>query len=70
MMMIFQNKDDVLLTEYLPRGTTIDGPCYASIIERLYSVIVGKGCGKISHGVMLHDNAPTSKCNVVQAAIR
>ena len=33
MMMIFWDKDDVLLTEYLPRGTTINGPCYASVIE-------------------------------------
>ena len=71
MMLIFCNKDGVLLTEYLPRGTTISGPCYASIIERLYSVIVEKGRGKISHGVLLlHDNAPIGKCKIVQAAIR
>ena len=29
-----------------------------------------KGRGKVSHGVLLHDNAPTDKCKVVQAAIR
>ena len=33
MMMIFWDKDGGLLTKYLPRGTTINGPCYASIIE-------------------------------------
>ena len=71
MMMIFWDKDGVLLTEYLPRGTTINGPCYASIIERLRSVIVEKGRGKVSHGVLLlHDSAPIHKCNIVQAAIR
>ena len=70
MMIIFRNKDGVLLTEYLPRGTTINGPCYASIIERLHSVIVEKGRGKVSHEVLLlHDNASIGKCNVVQAAI-
>ena len=69
-MIIFWDKDGVLLTEYLPRGTTINGPCYASIIERLRSVIVEKGHSKVSHGVLLHDNAPTDKCKVVQAAIR
>ena len=59
MMIIFWDKDDILLTEYLPRGTTISGPCCAPIIERLRSVIVGKGRGKVILGVvLLHDNAP------------
>ena len=70
-MIIFWDSDGVLLTEYLPRGTTINGPYYASIIERLYSVIVEKGRGKVSHGVLLlYDNAPIYKCKIVQAAIR
>ena len=71
MMIIFWDKDDVLLTHYLPRGTTINGPCYASIVERLCSVIVKKGRGKVSHGVLLlHGNTPIHKCKIVQAAIR
>ena len=71
MMMIFCDTDGVVLTEYLPRGTTINGPCYASIIERLRSVIVEKRRGIVSHGVLLlHDNVPIHKCNIVQAAIR
>ena len=71
MMIIFWDKDVVLLTEYLPRGTTIEGSCYALIIERLRSVIVEKGRGKVSHGVLLlHDIASIHKCNIVQAAIR
>ena len=71
MMIVFWDKDGVLLTEYLPRGSTINGPCYASIIERLRSVIMEKGRGKVSHGVLLlHDNAPIHKCNIAQAAIR
>ena len=57
-MIIFWDKDSVLLTEYLPRGTTINGPCYASIIERLRSVIVKKARGKVSREVLLHDNIP------------
>ena len=70
-MIIFWDKDGVLLTEYLPRGTTINGPYYASIMERLHSVIVEKGRGKVSHGVLLlHDKAPIHKCKIVQAAIR
>ena len=71
MMIIFWDKDGVLLTEYLPRENTINGPCYASIIERLRSVIVEKGHGKVSYGVLLrHDNVPIYKYNIVQAAIR
>ena len=71
MMIIFWDKDGVLLTEHLPHGTTIKGSCYASIIERLRSVIVKKGHGKISRGVLLlHDNAPIHKCRIVQTAIR
>ena len=71
MMIIFWDKDGVLFTEYLPRGATTNDPGYASIIERLCSVIVEKGRGKVSHGVLLlHDNAPIHKCNIVQATIR
>ena len=59
MMMIFWDKDGVLLTEYLPRRTTSNGPYYALIIERLRSVIVEKGRSKVSGGVLLlHDNVP------------
>ena len=71
MMIIFWNKDGVLLTEFLPCGTTINGPCYASIIEWLCSVIAEIGRSKVSREVLLfHDNALIHKCNIVQAAIR
>ena len=63
MMIIFWDKGGVLLTEYLPHGTTINGPSDASIIERLRFVILEKRCSKVSHGVvLLHDNAPIYKC--------
>ena len=59
MTIIFCDKNGVLLTEYLPRGTTINGLSDASIIERLRSFIVEKGRGKVIRGVLLlHDNAP------------
>ena len=70
MMIIFWDKDGVLLTEYLPCGTMLNGSYYASIIERLRSVILEKRRGKVSRGVLLHDNAPTHKCKIVQVAIR
>ena len=62
MMIIFWDEDGVPFTEYLSREATSNGPCYASIIERLRSVIVGKRCGKVSRGMLLlHDNAPIQK---------
>ena len=71
MMVIFWNKYGILLTEYLPRETPTSSPYYASIIERLHCAILKKRCGKVSDGVLLlHDNTPVYKCNVVQAAIR
>ena len=72
MMMIFWDKEGVLLTEYLPRGTMINDPYYASIIEQLRFVIVEKWRGKVSRGVLLllHDNAPIDKCKIVQATVR
>ena len=59
MMIIFWDKDGVLLTECLPRGTTINGPYYVSTIERLHSVVLEKRRSKVIRGVLLlHDNAP------------
>ena len=49
----------------------INDPYYASIIERPHSVIVEKQRGKVIRGVLLvHDNAPIYKYNIVQTAIR
>ena len=71
MIIIFWDKDGVLLTECLLRRTTINGPSDASTIEQLHSVIVEKGRSKVSQGVLLlHGNAPVDKCNIVQTTIR
>ena len=66
MMIIFWDKDGVLLTEYLPHGTTINGPSNASIIERLRSVIVEKRRDKVSRGVLLlRASTLNDKCTIV-----
>ena len=71
MMTIFWNSEGILLTDYLPRGTTINGPYYASLLERLRSAIVEKRRGKLTQGAfLLHDNAPAHKSNIAQAEIR
>jgi histone-lysine N-methyltransferase SETMAR len=71
MLVMFWDRDGVLLTDYLVGGQTINGPYYASLIERLHDVISEKRRGKINNEVLLlHDNAPVHKSNIVQAAIR
>ena len=71
MMTIFWDSEGILLTDYLPRGTTINGPYYVSLLERLRSVIMEKRRGKLTQGVLLlHNNAPVHKSNIAQAAIR
>jgi histone-lysine N-methyltransferase SETMAR len=71
LMTIFWDRDGILLTDYLTQGNTINGQYYASLIEQLRCVILEKRRGKVSGGVLLlHDNAPVHKSNVVQAAIR
>ena len=69
-MIIFWNKYGILLSEYLLRRTTISSSYYASIIERLCFAILEKRRGEVSDEVLLlHDNVPVHKCNIVQAAI-
>ena len=70
-MIIFWDRYGILLTEYLPGGTTISGSYSASITEQLCSAILEKCRGKVSDGVLLlHDNVPIYKYNIVQTAIR
>ena len=42
------------------------------MIERLRCAILEKCCGKVSDGVplLLHDDAPIHKCNIIQVAIQ
>ena len=69
-MVIFWDKYDILLSAYLPSRTTISGLYYAAIIEQFCCTILEKRRGKVSDGMLLHDNAPIHKCNIVQAATR
>jgi len=71
MLVMFWDKDSVLLTDYLVGGQTMDGSYYALLIERLRDAILEKRRGKINNEVLLlHDNAPVHKSNIEQAAIR
>ena len=71
MMVIFWDKYGILLSEYLPGGITISGPYYTAIIERLRCTTLEKRGGKVTNEVLLlHNNAPIEKGNIVQTVIR
>ena len=71
MIVIFWDKYGIMLTEYLPRGTTISGAYFVSIIERLRCAILKKRLDKVSEGILLlHENASVYKCNIVHTVIQ
>jgi histone-lysine N-methyltransferase SETMAR len=61
----------VLLIDYLPHKTTINGQYYATLMDRLRESIKEKRRGKLTKVVLLlHDSAPAHTARVAQAAIR
>jgi histone-lysine N-methyltransferase SETMAR len=71
MATIFWDSSSVLLIDCMPHKTTISGPYYAALIDRLRESIKEKRCGKLTMVVLLlHDNAPAHTARVAQAAIR
>jgi len=59
------------MIDYLERGKTVTGVYYTELIRKLRSAIKEKRRGKLSHGVLLHqDNAPARTSAVAMAAIR
>ena len=63
-MTVFRGGEGVLLGDFLPFDTTINGPYYASLLHQLRSSIREKHRRKLTHNVLLlHDNAPAHKFN-------
>ncbi len=70
MTTIFWNSSGVLLIDYLPHHTTINGQYYAALMDRLRESIKEKRRGKLRKGILLlHDNAPVHTARVAQTAI-
>ena len=68
---IFWHCQGVLLVDFLPRGTTIDDPYYASLLHQVCSFIQEKRLEKLRHGVLrLLNNTPVYKSNITQSAIQ
>ena len=56
---IFWEADGIIFIDYLQKGKTINGVYYANLIHRLRQELLKKRRGKITRGVLLHqDNAP------------
>jgi len=71
MASVFWDSEGVLMIDYLERGKTVTGVYYAELIQKLRSAIKEKRRGKLSHGVLLHqDNAPAHTSAVAMAAFR
>ena len=55
---IFWDQDGILLTDYLPKGQTIDVQYYSSLLVQLKDILKKKRRQEVSKGVLfLHDNA-------------
>ena len=70
MATIFWDMKGVIHIDYMPRKTTINGQYYGELLERLRNSIQQKRRGMWKRGVLLlHDNAPSHRSDVAQAAL-
>ena len=70
MASVFWDADGILLIDYLRKGQTINGTYYASLLTQLRENIKIKRCGKLTEGVLYHqDNAPVHRSVIAMAAI-
>jgi len=54
----FWDQDGILLIDYLPKGQTINGEYYSSLLVQMKDILKEKRSGKVTKGVLyLHDNA-------------
>jgi histone-lysine N-methyltransferase SETMAR len=59
---IFWDQDDVLPTDYLPKGQTINAEYYSSLLVQLKDILKERRLGKVTKVVLLlHDNAPAHR---------
>ena len=71
MATVFWDSEGILLIDYLPRKTTMNGVYYAGLLVQLRQAIKEKRRGKLQLGVrLLHDNAPVHTARVSQDAIK
>ncbi|GBP54872.1 Histone-lysine N-methyltransferase SETMAR [Eumeta japonica] len=71
MATIFWDSEGVLLIDYLPKGTTMNGQYYANLLAQEREAVVQKRRGKLSRGVLfLQDNASVHTVRVSRQALK
>ena len=64
---IFLDQDGILLTDYLPKGQTINADYYTSLLVLVKDILKEKRRGKVTKGVLfLHDDAPAQRALATQ----
>jgi len=53
MLTVFWDQDGVVLTEFLAKGTKINGACYASLLGKLQAVIKNHRRGMLTKGLRI-----------------
>ena len=70
MASIFWDAKGIVFIDYLQKGKTINGEYYAKLLRELGQAIKSKWPGKLTKGVLLHqDNAPAHKSLVAMSAV-
>lgn len=68
---VFWDSKGILLIDYLPRGTTMNGQYYANLLPQVREAVVQKRRGKLTRGVLfLQDNAPVHTARVARQALK
>jgi histone-lysine N-methyltransferase SETMAR len=61
------DQDGIVLIDYLPKGQTINGEYYSSLLVQLRDILKEKRRGKVTREVLfLHDNAPAHRALATQ----
>jgi len=61
------DQNDILLTDYLPKGQTINAEYYSSLLVQLKDILKEKRLGKFTKGFLfLHENAPAHRALATQ----
>lgn len=70
MLTVFWDAEGVVFVDHLEKGKTINGEYYANLLHKVKDNLKAKRRGKLSRGVLFHqDNAPSHKSAVAMAAI-
>lgn len=71
MASVFWDAKGVVFVDYLEKGQTINGEYYSNLLRQLREAIKKKRPGKLTKGVLYHqDNAPPHKSVVAMATVR